>query len=186
MQTDPNLSIPSITAPNLLSMKKLLRTNWTVFCAGGGGDSYIKRKTVLVSNFSNFKPRSCFVGVAWTVFHPLEQPRSRAFSLEKTVGMRLPFEVPIGHFRVLLCRLLCLCQNESKCKTFLMKMSPACSFISMQIKVIFIRMVSHLDSLWNRGTRELENERTNYFLLYLLAQYPSRYCKTKTSFFLTP
>ena len=27
----------------------------------------------------------------------------------------------------------------------------------MQIKVIFIRMVSHLDSLWNRGTRELGN-----------------------------
>ena len=27
----------------------------------------------------------------------------------------------------------------------------------MQLKVIFIRMVSHLDSLWNRGTRELGN-----------------------------
>ena len=27
----------------------------------------------------------------------------------------------------------------------------------MQIKVIFIRMVSQLDSLWNRGTRELGN-----------------------------
>ena len=27
----------------------------------------------------------------------------------------------------------------------------------MQIKVIFIRMVSHLDSLSNRGTRELGN-----------------------------
>ena len=27
----------------------------------------------------------------------------------------------------------------------------------MQIKVIFIRMVSHLDSLGNRGTRELGN-----------------------------
>ena len=48
-----------------------------------------------------------------------------------------------------------LFQNESKCQTFLMKMSCACSFIFMQIKVIFIRMVSHLDSLWNRGTREL-------------------------------
>ena len=31
--------------------------------------------------------------------------------------------------------------------------SQACSFIIMQIKVIFIRMVSHLDSLWNRGKR---------------------------------
>ena len=40
-----------------------------------------------------------------------------------------------------------LLQNESKCETFYMKMSSACSFISMKIKVIFIRMVSHLDSL---------------------------------------
>ncbi len=37
-------------------------------------------------------------------------------------------------------------QNESKCETFHMKMSSACSFIFMQIKVIFIRMVSHLDN----------------------------------------
>ena len=36
-------------------------------------------------------------------------------------------------------------------------MSSACSFIFMQVNVIFIRMVSHLDSFWNRGTRELEN-----------------------------
>ena len=34
-----------------------------------------------------------------------------------------------------------LFQNESKCETFLMKMSSACSFIFMQIKVIFKRMV---------------------------------------------
>ena len=33
-----------------------------------------------------------------------------------------------------------LLQNESKCEIFLMKMSSACSFI-------FIRMVSHIDSL---------------------------------------
>ena len=38
-----------------------------------------------------------------------------------------------------------LFQNESKCETFYMKMSSACSFIFMQIKVIFIRMFSHLD-----------------------------------------
>ena len=50
-----------------------------------------------------------------------------------------------------------LFQSESKCKTFLMKMSSACSFIFMQIKVIFIRKVSHLHSFWNRGTRELGN-----------------------------
>ena len=46
--------------------------------------------------------------------------------------------------------LVSLFQNE----TFHMKMSSACSFIFTQIKVILI-MVSHLDSLWNRGTREL-------------------------------
>ena len=48
-------------------------------------------------------------------------------------------------------------QNEIKCETFHMKMSSACSFIFLQIKVIFIRMVSHLDSLWDRGTRDLGN-----------------------------
>ena len=55
------------------------------------------------------------------------------------------------------CSLVPLFQNESKCETFHMIMSFACSFIFMQIKVIFIRKVSHLDSLWNRGTRELGN-----------------------------
>ena len=40
---------------------------------------------------------------------------------------------------------LSLFQNESKCETFHMKMSSACSFIFMQTgKVIFIRMVSHV------------------------------------------
>ena len=46
-----------------------------------------------------------------------------------------------------------LFQNESKCETFHMKISSACSFIFMQI--IFRRMVSHLHSLSNRATREL-------------------------------
>ena len=50
-----------------------------------------------------------------------------------------------------------LFQNESKCETFHMEMSCACSFIFTQIIVIFIRMVSHLDSLWNWGTREFRN-----------------------------
>ena len=45
-----------------------------------------------------------------------------------------------------------LFQNESKCETFHVKMSSACSFIFMQIKVIFIRMVSHLAS--HKGTRK--------------------------------
>ena len=40
-----------------------------------------------------------------------------------------------------------LFQNESKCETFHIKMSSVCCFIFMQIKVIFIRMISRLDSL---------------------------------------
>ena len=40
-----------------------------------------------------------------------------------------------------------LFQSESKCETSHMKMRSARSFFFMQIKVIFIRMVSHLDSL---------------------------------------
>ena len=50
-----------------------------------------------------------------------------------------------------------LFQSESKCETFHMKLSSARSFFFMQIKSIFIRMVSHLDSPWNRGTRDLGN-----------------------------
>ena len=60
----------------------------------------------------------------------------------------------IGHFRLLL--YLCL-KTSLSAKPFNMKMSSACSFIFMQIKVISIRIVSHLDSLSNRGTRELGN-----------------------------
>ena len=71
-----------------------------------------------------------------------------------------------------------LFQSESKCETFLMKMSSACRLIFMQINVIFIRMVSHLDSLWNRGTRELGNglfsKCVRTFLLCLLKNQISR------------
>ena len=50
-------------------------------------------------------------------------------------------------YRPFLSSLVPLFQTESKCETFHIKMSSACSFIFMQIKVIFIRMVSHLGSL---------------------------------------
>ena len=43
--------------------------------------------------------------------------------------------------------LVSLFQSESKCETFHMKMSSARGFFFMQIKVIFIRMVLHLDLL---------------------------------------
>ena len=69
---------------------------------------------------------------------------------------RKPKRNVIAPFLSFLVRLF---QNEYKCKTFHMKMSSACSFIFMQIKIIFIRIVSHLDLLWNRGTRELGNDQ---------------------------
>ena len=50
-----------------------------------------------------------------------------------------------------------LFQSESKCETILMKMSLICMKMKLHVELIFIRMVSHLDSLWNRGTRELGN-----------------------------
>ena len=89
-----------------------------------------------------------------------------------------------------------LFHNESKCETFHMKMSSACSFIFMQIKVISIRMVSHLDSPWNRGTRELGNgllskghffcpsliQASKIIIFYLCCRntvmYMYMYCKT--------
>ena len=48
--------------------------------------------------------------------------------------------------RLLLSSLLPLYQNQSKCETIVMKISYAYRFIFMQIKVIFLRMFSHLDS----------------------------------------
>ena len=60
----------------------------------------------------------------------------------------------IGHIRVL----LCLCFKTSlSAKPFLRKWVLH-SFIFVQIKVIFIKMVSYVDSLWNRGTWELGND----------------------------
>lgn len=53
--------------------------------------------------------------------------------------------------------LLPLFQPEFKCETILMKISSACSFLFMQNKVTFIRMVLHWDSLWSICTRQLGN-----------------------------
>ena len=50
-----------------------------------------------------------------------------------------------------------LFQNESKCETIHMKMSCACSFIFTQIKVIFIRIVLHLDLFPKQRHKELRN-----------------------------
>ena len=50
-----------------------------------------------------------------------------------------------------------LFQGESKCETILMKMTLICMKMKLRAELIFIWKVSHLDSLWNRGTRELGN-----------------------------
>ena len=47
-------------------------------------------------------------------------------------------------------------QNESKCETFDMKMSSGCRFIFMQIKVIFVRVVSQLLTYCDTATLILD------------------------------
>ena len=50
-----------------------------------------------------------------------------------------------------------LFQGESKCETNLMKMTLIYMKMKLHVELIFIWKVSHLDSFWNRGTRELGN-----------------------------
>ena len=50
-----------------------------------------------------------------------------------------------------------LLQSESKCKTILMTMTLICMKMKLHSELIFIWKVSHLDSFWNRGWRELGN-----------------------------
>ena len=64
----------------------------------------------------------------------------------------------IGHFRIL----PCLCFKTRLVRNlFVWKWVKHPVSFSCKSKVIFIRMVSHLDSLWNRGTRELGNGLLN-------------------------
>ena len=50
-----------------------------------------------------------------------------------------------------------LFQGESKCETILRKMTLICMKMKLHAELIFIWKVLHLDSFWNRGTRELGN-----------------------------
>ena len=50
-----------------------------------------------------------------------------------------------------------LFQSESTCKTFHMKICSTFTSIFMPIKVIFIWMGLHKDSIWNWGKRQLRN-----------------------------
>ena len=60
--------------------------------------------------------------------------------------------------RPFLSSLVPLLQSESKCETILMKMTLNCMKMKLHAELIFIWKVSHLDSFWNRGTRELGND----------------------------
>ena len=59
--------------------------------------------------------------------------------------------------RPFLSSLLPLFQSKSKCETILMKMTLICMKMNLRAGLIFIWKVSHLDSFWNRGPRELGN-----------------------------
>ena len=48
-------------------------------------------------------------------------------------------------------------QSESKCETSLTKMTVICMNMKLNAELIFVWKISHLDSVWNRGTRELGN-----------------------------
>ena len=58
-------------------------------------------------------------------------------SLTEDTGINRPFPSS----------LVPLFQSESKCETILMKMSLICRKMKLHVELIFIRMVSHLDSL---------------------------------------
>ena len=108
--------------------------------------------------FNNADPYTCRLTTAYTdpFVHGLQTGYIHLINLITV----------IDHFRVLLC--LCF-ENESKCETFHIKLRSVCSFIFVQIKVIFIRMFSLIDSLWNRGTRELGNGLFSYIILAIFS-----------------
>ena len=61
-----------------------------------------------------------------------------------------------------------LFENESKCEAFHMKISSECSFIFMQIKVIFTRIFLHLDSLHFETEAQRNSEMENIAVLHAL------------------
>ena len=115
----------------------------------------------------NVYPISAFIASIKKFSFVIGSPRTYLSRNQCKITWLSNYRCPIWTFsnRPFQSSLVPLLQNESTCETFHMKMSSACSFIFMQIKVIFIRMVSHLDSLWNRGARELGNG------LFSLPQY---------------
>ena len=65
-----------------------------------------------------------------------------------------------------------LVQNESECETFLMKMSSACSFIFMQIKVSFALRLALKQR--HKGTRKWPIKRLHIIYCKLLAHQSYR------------
>ena len=60
-------------------------------------------------------------------------------------------------------------QNESSCKTFLMKMNLFYMKMNARVKHIFIKMVSHEDSFWRWCKRHLGNGLFTWVLVHFHA-----------------
>ena len=100
-------------------------------------------------------------------FRKREEPWGREWRMLISVwNIHTSKSVAISEF------LFSLFQNNSWCKTFHMKMSFTDKFIFMQIKLIFIWMVSHLDSFWNRGKRKLGNGLFGSRIVPRVISYP--------------
>ena len=63
----------------------------------------------------------------------------------------------LGANRLFPSSLVHLFQSECKCETILMKMTLVCMKMKLHAELIFMWKIEHLDSFWNRGTRELGN-----------------------------
>ena len=86
------------------------------------------------------------------------------YFLSFAIGPRLLRQLWIGHFWVP----LCLCFKASLSAKPFLWLWFACMKIKLHAELIFIWKVSHLDSFWNRGARELGILKTA--LVYLVRE----------------
>ena len=124
------------TGSGTITKKKTTQFHMKSFVRG----LVLKTRHVVRSNSNMANWLWCFKAKATTI----KWPTTTSVSKHNELTRNRPFPGSV----------VSLFQNESKCETFHMKMSSACSFIFMQIKFIFIRIVSPLDSLWNRSSGE--------------------------------
>ena len=87
------------------------------------------------------------------------------------------FPWPLLYSRPFPSSLVPLFQSESKCETILMKITLICMKMKLHAEVIFRWKVSHLDSFWNGGTRELGNGLSKDYRMRSLAVYSLSYVK---------